>query len=109
MLNIHINKNKLWQHSLTFSVQELTTISHHIFSYQFTNSSSKLKLFSLPLKGNLPLGRLPPPLPSQRKEGIPQAMLCETVTLLVPFNLLNCSLGFFPFPLNFQKLLQTVQ
>ena len=56
-------------------------ITSYFFSYQFTNSSSKLKLFSLPLKGNLPLGRLPPPLPSQQKEGIPQAMLCETVTL----------------------------
>ena len=53
-----------------------------IFRYQFTNSSSKLKLFfSLPLKGNLPLGRLPPPLPSQWKGGIPQAILCETGTL----------------------------
>lgn len=57
--------------------------NYHIlmFRYQFTNSSSRLKLFSLPLKGNLPLGRLPLPLPSQWKGGIPQAMLCETGTL----------------------------
>lgn len=69
---------------------------YHIrfFSYQLLNPFSKLKLFSLPLKGNLPLGRLPPP---NGKEEFPK-LCCVKLALSVAFNLLNGSLGFFPSP-----------